>query len=562
MSMKHTNFMKIQATALIICGLFLNSGCKSTDVFLPYGEDTAESKAPVQTQYGLVSGVYNSDNTVELFAGIPFAKPPVGDLRWKEPQDAENWKGVYHAEKFKPMAMQKQSSKLFTKLFNAYIHSKGDRTDFAPVSEDCLYLNIWRPANYSEKEKLPVLVYIHGGSLTSGSSWYERYDGEALARQGIITVNVSYRLGVFGYYAHESLAEESPNHTTGNYGLLDQIKALKWVYDNIENFSGDKNNITIAGESAGSSSVNAICVSPLAKGLFRRAIAESSSLTIPVPPHTFRTREDSIRIGEKIMEEFKATSISELRSIKAEKLITTKHLCNSMTVDGYALPEYPWEIYQKGLNNEEALLNGFNGDEGRAFTTLSKINLKNYRKLTDDSPFVTDTDGILSIKEVKTDKEAKDLYTDIFSAICFTYPHYSWTKTVYEQKKPVWEYCFNKTNIGISNMHSGELPYAFGNLYREKYFDEEDYKLSEIMQKYWLNFARYGNPNGDKKSPDYGKNLPYWEKAGEKGKYAGEVLMLDTEIKMAEDPFLPYYKYLNFDIRKEDRPLTFGRKEE
>ena len=551
-------------TALVLSGVTFIAGCKTADVTVPYTytENRLESKKTVSTQSGLVSGIYNQDETVELFAGIPFAKPPVGELRWKEPEDAEKWEGVYKAENFKPMAMQKQNTKLFIKLFNAYIHSKGDRTDFAPVSEDCLYLNIWRPANINEGEKLPVLVYVHGGALTSGSSWFESYDGEALAKQGIIMVTVAYRVGIFGYFSNEELSAESINHTTGNYGLLDQIKALKWVHDNIENFSGDKNNITLAGESAGSSSVNAICCSPLAKGLFRRAIAESSSLVIPVPPHTFRSIESSLALGNEVMKEYKASSIADLRKIKAENLLKSKHVFNSMTVDGYALTEYPWETYKKGLNNEEALLNGFNGDEGRAFTTLSKINRKNYKSLIKESPYVTDVDGILSLQEVKNDSDAKKLYTDMFSAVCFTYPHYSWTKMLCEQKKPVWLYCFNKTNIGISNMHSGELVYAYGNLFRNNIYTDDDYKVSDAMQGYWLNFVRFGDPNGNPKSSDYGKTLPYWEKAFENGKFEGELLMLDTEIKMDRDPFLPFYKYLNFDINKEDRPVTYGRKED
>ncbi len=538
------------------------SACRTSDAVLPYGKSPEPSNATVMTEHGAVRGIYSSDGSVELFAGLPYAKPPVGDLRWKEPLEMDGWNGVYEAYRFKPLAMQKQNPKIVTRLFNAYIHSPGDRTDFAPVSEDCLYLNIWRPSDASGDEKLPVLVYVHGGSLTTGSSWFESYDGEALAKQGIIMVTVSYRLGIFGYFASEELAAESPNGTTGNYGLLDQIKALDWVHRNIGSFGGDAENITIAGESAGSSSINAICASELSRGTFRRAIAESSSLVVPVPAHTFRSRESAIELGKKAMKEFNASSIEELRKVKAEKLVRTRHLFNSMTVDGHALCEYPWETYLKNKNHEEALLNGFNSDEGRAFTTLSKINRKNYAALVKKSPYVTSVEGILALKDVKTDEEAKRLYTDMFAAVCFTYPHYSWTKILSAQKKPVWEYCFSKENRGISNMHSGEMVYAYGNLFRNSIYDEDDHRLSRAMQGYWLNFVKYGDPNGKPGSSEYAKDFPYWERADENGEYDGSLLILDTQIKMGKDPFIPFYSHLDFNIDRERRPATFGSREE
>ena len=560
--MKKSIFMSAVLSGFVFMGVSLFpallSSCKSTDVTIPFSENIEQTKTTeiIQTKNGKVRGISNPKISVELFAGIPFAEPPVGNLRWKEPVDVRNWDGILEADHFAPMAMQSRYPKIVTKIFNAYIHSSGDRTDFGPMSEDCLYLNIWRPAGTDANSKLPVLVYIHGGSLVSGSSWFESYDGEVLAQKGIIVINIAYRLGVFGYFAHEDLIKESPNNTTGNYGLLDQIKALEWINKNVECFGGDVHNITIAGESAGSSSVNALCASPLAKGLFRRAIAESSSLVIQVPSHTFRSKEAALDMGKKIMEEFKASSIEDLRAVPAEKLIKTSHANNAMTVDPYAMPEYPWEIYQKGLNHEEALLNGFNHNEGLAFTFLSNINKRNYKKMLYESPYITDVEGLCKLEEIETNSQAKQFYTDIFSVVCFTYPHYSWTKVVSAQGKPVYEYIFTKENSGVSTMHSGEMVYAYGNLDKNKknIYNGEDYKLEAIMTEYWANFVKYGNPNGD--------NLPLWEDSSKLNEHCGEyVLELGAEVRTVIDPFLKYYEYINFDIDPLKRPPTFGKKE-
>lgn len=536
----------------LVLSVILFGSCTSTksDVTQAFAI-TPEYTEIVKTTNGPVAGIFSQDHSVELFAGIPFAKPPVGDLRWKEPQDADNWSETFLADHFAPISMQGRSSKLMTKLFNSYIHSDGDRTDFAPMSEDCLYLNVWRPEGTKPGDKLPVLVYVHGGSLMGGSSWTEEYDGEALSKMGIIFVSVAYRTGVFGYFAHEDLAAESPNHTTGNYGLLDQIKSLKWVNNNIEAFGGDVNNITIAGESAGSSSVNALCCSPLTKGLFRRAIGESSSLVIQVPSHSFRSTEDALKMGHKIMDEFNCSSIEELRKLPAEKILSTKHKNNCMTVDPYAMPEYPWELYEKGLNHEEVLLNGFNADEGFAFTFFSKINKKNYVALLEESPYITDVPELVKLREVKTNKEAKRFYTDIFGVICFTYPHYSWSKIVTAQNRPVYEYYFSKKNRGKGTNHSGELVYAYGNLKGTKNYTEADYELENTMMNYWVNFVKTGNPNGNE--------LPEWKTVKESN---GQLLELGEQVYMRDDPFMNIYKFINFNIDKQKRPPTYGSKED
>ena len=272
---------------------------------------------------GQVKGVYNADMSVRVYAGVPYAKAPIGELRWKEPQDVENWSEVKDCSKFAARAMQVDNPPVIDELVTIY-GQKMYVPNFImePVqnmSEDCLYLNIWRPNN--DKVDLPILVYIHGGSLTGGSGAYSDYNGEEMAKKDVIMITIQYRLGVFGYFAHPALQEESTNHTTGNYGLLDQIKALEWINNNASYFGGDASNITIAGESAGSSSVSALCSSPLASGLFKRAIGESSSLVLKVPPHTYRSLDSALEMGQNIMSEFNCDSIADLRNIPAEKLI-------------------------------------------------------------------------------------------------------------------------------------------------------------------------------------------------------------------------------------------------
>jgi len=512
------------------------------------GKSAGADPRIVQVEQGALQGVLTKDGQVSVFAGIPYAAPPVGDLRWKEPQAPESWEGVRLCESFGPMAMQKRNLVIYDSLVSLlgthdYIVSLKDNFR-EMVSEDCLYLNVWRPAD-TGNELLPVLFFIHGGSLMTGQSSYEAYNGESFARQGIIVVNCAYRLGVFGYYANEELAAESPNGTTGDYGLLDQIAALRWVHDNIAAFGGDPEKITIAGESAGSSSVNAICASPLSEGLFRYAIAESSSVNVKKPYHTFRTPEAAYKMGRDVMAEFGASGIADLRAVPAEKLVQTKYDNSSMTVDGYALPEQPYLTYERGANHEQALLNGFNAKEADAFTLPYKVTADNYVELlsriagdhaeelaaavpagsvTRDQKFFIDAGG-----------EAKGSFNHAFSAAWFTYSHHVWSRYMLAQGRPVYEYYFTKSNNCLSNYHAGEMPYAYGNLWRKaKLYDEADFEVSRLMQSYWVNFVKTGDPNGE--------GLPRWD-AREEG---SELLMeFCAEPKMTEDPYLAIYEILD-----------------
>lgn len=470
----------------------------------------------VTVKQGDLTGVLNEDETVEVYAGIPYAKPPVGDLRWKEPQEPESWEGTRACDTFAPMSMQQRTNPILGSLTDLFVHHtfKVSLNDnfLEPMSEDSLYLNIWKPAGSSEK--LPVLFFIHGGSLTSGQPSYCDYNGESLAKKGIIVVNFGYRLNVFGYLADEELAAESPNGTTGNYGLLDQIQALKWVKENIEAFGGDPDNITIAGESAGSSSVNAICVSPLAEGLFRRAIGESSGITAIRPYHTFRPLNSALDMGRKIKEEFGAKNISELRAVDAEKLVNTKYTNSAMTVDGYAITEQPYLTYERGLNHEEALLNGFNTHEADLFMLFNKVSSDNYEKVVSSvlGEYAAEAVKLYPPEEVdpryqyivERGGDAKGSCNKIYTAGWFTYSHYTWSRYLEGQGRPVWQYYFSKDNGAWGSNHAGEMPYCYGNLFRNaNLYDDSDMELSERMMNYWVNFAKTGDPNGE--------GLPKWE---------------------------------------------------
>ena len=264
----------------------------------------------VVIESGIISGIAGTDSSVKIFKGIPFARPPVGDLRWKPPVPPEHWEGIRKCDTFPASAMQAKPAPFA-------MWSKEFMAPEEPLSEDCLYLNVWTAARY-QQDKLPVIVWIHGGAFTGGSGSVPLYDGEEMAKKGVVYITINYRLGIFGFLAHPELSKESPDKVSGNYGILDQIAALQWVKKNATAFGGDTARITIAGQSAGSISVNALMVSPLAKGLFHRVIAQSGGMF----SSSFSTNlADAEKSGNDLLNQLKVKSISELRSMPAEVLV-------------------------------------------------------------------------------------------------------------------------------------------------------------------------------------------------------------------------------------------------
>ena len=499
-----------------------------------------EGKTPTYTgtvslEKGDVRGVLIDEGRVELYAGIPYAKPPVGELRWREPQDPDAWEGVLDADHFAPMCMQPTELPIVGSLkqvigFHDYRISLSD--NYRPaVSEDGLYVNVWKPAG--KVENLPVLVFIHGGTLQTGQPWYGDYAGTGLAREGAVVVNLGYRLGVFGYLADEGLRAESEHGTTGNYGLLDQIKALEWVRTNVAAFGGDPLNVTLAGESAGSASVSAICTSPLAKGLFQRVLLESSTVASIEPPHSFRSYDDAIASGKELKARYSVNTPAELRALSAGTIVNEAYTQHFMTVDGYALTETPYESYKKGVHNEQAILHGYNAEESGPFLILGNANLKNYEERV-RAYFKEYADDVLKIYSPKTDDEAKDMWAQIYGAIFFNYPHYCLNRLAAENGIPVYEYYFSRHNGRLGAWHSGEMIYVYGNLPQDsRLFDAADHKLSETMQGFVLNFMKTGDPNGE--------GLPAWESNTD----SARMMEFGTSTGMIDEKYLALYEVMD-----------------
>ena len=497
---------------------------------------------PLELNEGKVKGFYNVDKKVKVYAGIPYAKAE----RWKEAKPY-TWDDIRDGTYFGPKSMQPKENPITDTLVTIYSekgwHPNYNMRLMQERNEDGLYLNIWRPN--TNETNLPILVYIHGGSLTSGSGGFDDYNGESMAKLGIIMITIQYRLGVFGYFAHPSLKEESFNETghgtTGNYGLLDQIFALNWINNNAANFGGDKNNITIAGESAGSSSISAICASPLAKGLFKRAIGESSSLVIKKAPHTYRTVEKAYETSENILKEFNCKSIDELRKVPAEKLVQTQYSNSSMMLDGYALTKDPYQVYLDKENNEEALLNGYNLKEADAFvvpTYLTSPTNKNNILERLETTFNKDiAKRMYDLYKDKIEKDAFSAFNEIISVYWFIMPHHYWSNAALNNNEDVYRYIFTKENGYHGTYHSGEMVYCYGNLDRQNRpyaYNDTDYKLQDIMLSYWVNFAKTGNPNGE--------NLPTWNKYQSN---TDSVMELGNNIGPIKDEYLPLYDIID-----------------
>lgn len=449
----------------------------------------------VKVEEGLLQGIV--ENGVMVFKGVPFAKPPVGELRWRPPQPPDSWEGVRKADKYSANAMQIMVDEYGP--WTAEYQPKG------VASEDGLYLNIWTTAK-SQDEKRPVVMYIPGGAFINGSGNVPVYNGANLANKGLVVITINYRVGVIGFLAHHELTKESEHNSSGNYGLMDQMQALKWIKKNITAFGGDPDKITIMGQSAGASSVNYLTASPLAKGLFIRAIPLSGSNASMGPDMTLTSAE---KTGAGFAKDMGASSIDELRAMPADEL--TKDANNEYRfapiIDGWYLPESGDEIFAEGKQNDVTTLTGWVADEGSFNDNYGKIPAEEFKKQVKRQAGKY-ADEILKLYPASTEAEASRSQKEFASDIRLI-SMYKWAvKRNQTAKTDMYTYIFTHQQPGETKekylaFHSSELPYVFDNLNQSpRPWTEEDRKIAEIMSNYWVNFISTGDPNGD--------GLPHW----------------------------------------------------
>lgn len=511
----------------------------------------------VKVAAGTLEGAGALSTGVREFKGIPFADPPVGQLRWREPQPVKPWTGVRAATKFGPRCMQ-------LPIFG----DMNFRSD--GMGEDCLYLNVWTPAK-SAGARLPVLVYFFGGGFMAGDGSEPRYEGASMAAKGIVAVTVNYRLGVFGFFAHPALTKESPHHASGNYALLDQSAALQWVKQNIAAFGGDPRKITIAGESAGSISVNAQMASPLSRDLIAGAIGESGSMLGTLSAVPLSQAEEQ---GNKFATAVNASDLAALRAIPAQQLLETAGKQGmprfGPTVDGYFFPESPFAIYSAGKQAHVPLLAGWNSEEQGARSVLGRDapTRENYEKAV-ARLYPKDAQAILAEYAAASDDDVVQVATDLASDRFIAWSTWKWIDICAANGgKPVYRYYYARPRPRMSAamgnatpglaggvirnsgaapatpappargaVHSAEIEYAMGNLDSNKVYDwtPEDHKVSTVMQGYFANFIKTGNPNG--------AGLPAWPavKTGGPAQY----LRIDVDPKVETEAHRGRYLLLD-----------------
>jgi len=500
----------------------------------------------VKTANGIVEGTTDITTGVRAFKGVPFASPPVGDLRWQPPQPVKNWKGTRKADQFGPRCMQRP---IFSDMV---FRSNG-------MSEDCLYLNVWTPAK-SAKDKLPVLVYFYGGGFVAGDGSEPRYEGASMARKGIVALTVNYRLSVFGFFSHTELTRESAHHASGNQGLLDQNAALRWVQENIAAFGGDPKKVTIAGESAGSVSVSAQMGSPLSKNLIAGAIGESGSLlgTLSALP-LHEAEKNGVKFGSSIG----ADSLAALRAKSAEEILeaTAKPDAPRMspTIDGYFFPKSPFEIYAAGEQAHVPLLVGSNSQENSYQAILGRetLTVENYRKAL-QRLYGDKAEKVFNLYPASTENEVMGAAQDLASDRFISYSTWKWldlaTKSggkpsyyyLYARPRPALRETRDSKTAAVPALgsrgagHSAEIEYAMGNLDSNHVYawTPDDYKVSKVMQEYFANFIKTGNPNG--------RGLPTWPTFA-----GGQRMTIDVETRAEHEKVRERYQFLDqFYVRK------------
>src|ERR1700733_3503878 len=449
------------------------------------------------TESGAVSGVREGD--LSVYKGIPFAAPPLGDLRWQPPAPVAPWTGIRKADAFAPACMQ------------VGVSMPGETPP--AVSEDCLYLNLWTLATAkSAQQPLPVIVWIYGGGYTNGSASMPLYWGDRLARKGAIVVTIAYRLGPLGYLAHPELTRTSPHHSSGHYGLMDQVAAHQWIQKNIAAFGGDPKNVTIAGQSAGAMAVSMLMASPLAKGLFQRAIGQSGGLFEPLqlaPRYLLANAEHD---GEKYAASLGAASFQELRRLPAERLLTgNAGDVSHPVIEPYVLPIAPYEAFTAGKQNDVPLLIGSNADEAKSLVDVTNVKASTFENDIAHSFGVLPA-PLLAAYPHTTDQEARQARLDLERDLRFGWDMWAWARLQSGSGlSPVYYYSFRQQPPFPANSvyqawgasHYAELWYVFDHLDQAPWhWTTADRKLADEISTYWTNFAKSGNPNG----PD----LPAW----------------------------------------------------
>jgi para-nitrobenzyl esterase len=466
------------------------------------GAGPASAAEPVRVETGLLQGTSESGLTV--YKGVPFAAPPVGDLRWRPPARPAPWQGVRQADTYGLACPQDQSA-------NARIGMP-----VVPAGEDCLYLNVWTPAK-AATERLPVMVWIYGGGFALGATNMPTYDGANLARRGVVVVSIAYRVGPLGFMAHPELSAESGGKGSGNFGLQDQIAGLQWVKDNIAAFGGDPNRVTIFGESAGGISTSMLAASPVAKGLFHRVISQSGGSFGPPQPGGWGgvnvpPLKAAEAMGKAFLDRLGAKSVAEARTLPADELVKAAGpgLGGGFwpVLDGYVIPDDQFKLYRAGRFNDTPVLIGTNSDEGSLF--VPAITAADYvagvRK-----GYGAYADKILAAYPAKDDAQALRSARDLFRDTGFAWHTWAWARWQSEKgKNKAYVYYFRQRppypdipqfkDWGAS--HGSEIQYVFGNLAPPMPWRDEDRQVSDRMMSYWVNFAATGDPNGPE--------LPSW----------------------------------------------------
>jgi para-nitrobenzyl esterase len=488
-----------------------------------HAQENNNNYFPVQTKIinGTIEGNFDTKTGLQLYFGVPFAKPPIGPLRWKSPQPLENWKGVKQTKKFGPRPVQA--------IVFGDMNSRSDG-----LSEDCLYLNVWTPAKRDTKD-LPVLVYFYGGGVVGGDASEPRYDGESLAKKGIVVVTVNYRLGIFGFLSLPELSAEAPYKASGNYGFLDQVAALKWVQKNIAAFGGNPNHVTIAGESAGSMSVSVLMASPLSKNLINAAIGESGASINPTGAPV--SLKDAEKTGLDFVTKAGVTKLSELRKLSTKDVYEIYKASGRFgfptVIDGYFLKKSLPEVFESKQQAMVPLLAGWNSAEipGGAFMQGLPNTEENFIKKV-KQVFPTDYDEVLKLWPHGNEKEVERSATDLASDGFIVFSTWKWIDLqTNNSSQPVYRYLFSRmrpplidknTTAGLAGgtqkkdpnapappepigaPHASEIEYALGNLASNTHYEwtTDDYKVSKTMQDFFANFIIKYNPNG--------ANVPNW----------------------------------------------------